>query len=96
MDQMSPFASIATSMSNREQTTATNEPTRKIGRLQKDMQHSLANVLTYSGGVFSSEAILLDPCAGGDSKDGEKILSIGGRLQSASIADYIHLLNARS
>ena len=96
MDQMSPFSSIATSMSNREQTTATNAPTRVTGRLQKDMQHSLANVITYSGGVFSSDAILLDPCAGGDSKDGEKVLLVGGRLQSASISDMIHLLNAQS
>lgn len=90
-----PQEAFSGSMSGRITMAATNQPTKIFGKAQRDAQLALANLTIYSGGVITGDRVCIDPCACGDGKDGEKIMSVNGRLQSSSLADMIAELNAR-
>jgi len=90
-----PQEAFSGSMSGRITMAATNEPTKIFGKIQRDAQLALANLTIQSGGVITGNRVCIDPCDGGDGKDGEKVMSVHGRLQSSSLSDMIAELNAR-
>jgi len=95
-DGMDPREAYYASAAGREQTTATNAPTKTNGKIQRNIQNSMANIVTFSGGVFSGNDIMLDPCAGGDAKSGTQILFVVDRLQSVAVGDYMTMLNTQT
>ena len=92
---LDPQETLSGAMSGRVSMAATNEPTKVFGAAQRDAQLALANLTMQSGGLITGNRVCIDPCMGGDPKDGEKIMSVRGTLQSISLADMIAEINAR-
>ena len=96
LEGLSPQESINASTSGRPAMAATTQPTKIFGRMQRDIQLATANYITVHGGVVSGNRVCVDPCAGGDSKNGEKIISVAGSLQSCVLANKIAQINTKS